>query len=160
MRFLYGKLSDPVPVVPSVGKQHRSGLETSQKFTSKPIVVGLTRRQRQPNRKAVGFHDRMNLLVNPPRDRPIDCRWFLRCMLMYADNGSVDHLDSRSGKCVYDTAPDTSPPPANEAVMASGVRAERLRRSTQKIPLRTHRSFTRGTSRGFLGSIGSMAAHS
>jgi hypothetical protein len=87
--FLYGKLSDPVPVVPSVGKQHRSGLETSQKFTSKPIVVGLTRRQRQPNRKAVGFHDRMNLLVNPPRDRPIDCRWFLRCMLMYADNGSV-----------------------------------------------------------------------
>jgi hypothetical protein len=65
MRFLYGKLSDPVPVVPSVGKQHRSGLETSQKFTSKPIVVGLTRRQRQPDRKAVGIHDRMNFAGQP-----------------------------------------------------------------------------------------------
>jgi len=32
-----------------------------------------------------------------------------------------------SCKCVYDTAPDTSLPPANEAVIASGVRAERLR---------------------------------
>jgi hypothetical protein len=42
-------------------------------------------------------------------------------MLMHADNG-VDHLESGimgsgimgSGKCVYDTAPDTSPPPADE----------------------------------------------
>jgi hypothetical protein len=35
---------------------------------------------------------------------------------MHADNG-VDHLESGimgSGKCVYDTAPDTSPPPADE----------------------------------------------
>jgi hypothetical protein len=32
---------------------------------------------------------------------------------MHADNGGVDHLDSGimgSGKCVYDAAPDTSPP--------------------------------------------------
>jgi len=51
---------------------------------------------------------------------------------MYADNGGVDHLDSRiagSGKSVYETAPDTSPPPASEAVIAGGVPAERLRQT-------------------------------
>ena len=47
---------------------------------------------------------------------------------MDADNGGVDHLDSGimgSGKCVYDAAPDTSPPPADEPVVASGVWAKR-----------------------------------
>jgi hypothetical protein len=37
------------------------------------------------------------LLVNPPRDRPIDCRWFLvmhASMLMHADDGGIDHLDN------------------------------------------------------------------
>jgi hypothetical protein len=51
-------------------------------------------------------------------------------MLMQADNGGVDHLDGGimgSGKCVYDAAPDTSPPPANKAVVASGVGAKRFR---------------------------------
>jgi len=53
-----------------------------------------------------------------------------RTMLMHADNGGVDHLDSRImgyGECIYDTAPDTSPPPANEAVVASGVWTKRSR---------------------------------
>jgi hypothetical protein len=51
-------------------------------------------------------------------------------MLMHSDNRDVDHLDSgivSDGKCVYDAAPDTSPPPADETVIASGIRAERLR---------------------------------
>src|ERR1700757_2279340 len=51
-------------------------------------------------------------------------------MLMHADNGGIDHLDSGilgSGKRVYDAAPDTSPPPLNEAVVARGVWAKRLR---------------------------------
>jgi hypothetical protein len=37
-------------------------------------------------------------------------------MLMHADNGGVDHLDSGivgSGKRVHDAAPDASPPPPN-----------------------------------------------
>jgi hypothetical protein len=40
-------------------------------------------------------------------------------MLMDADDGSVEHLDRcivGGGKYVYDKAPNTSPPPANEAV--------------------------------------------
>ena len=48
---------------------------------------------------------------------------------MYADNRGVDHLNSGvigSGKCVYDAAPDTSPPPPDEAVVACGVRTKRL----------------------------------
>ena len=51
-------------------------------------------------------------------------------MLMHADNRSVDHLDSGimgGGKCIYDTAPDAGPPPANEPVVANGVRTERFR---------------------------------
>src|SRR5262245_20739429 len=54
-------------------------------------------------------------------------------MLMDADNGGVDHLDSGimgSGKCVYDAAPDTSPPPADEPVVASGVWAKCHRQIT------------------------------
>jgi len=56
-------------------------------------------------------------------------------MLMHADNGCVDHLDSGvvgSGKYVYDAAPDTSPPPANKAIVASGVWAKRLRQITPR----------------------------
>ena len=50
-------------------------------------------------------------------------------MLMHADNGGVDHLDSDimgRGKCVYDAAPDTSPPSTDEAVVARGVWTKRL----------------------------------
>jgi hypothetical protein len=53
-----------------------------------------------------------------------------RRMLMHVDNGGVDHLDSAmvgSGKCIYDTAPYAGLPPANEAVVASGVRTKRFR---------------------------------
>jgi hypothetical protein len=72
------------------------------------------------------------------------------------------------GKCIYDTAPYAGPPPADEAVVASCVgpnAAGRSRqgapdRKTQKMPLRTRRSFTRGTPRDLFGSIGFMAAHS
>jgi hypothetical protein len=54
---------------------------------------------------------------------------------MDADNGGVDHLNSGimgSGKCVYDAAPDTSPPPADEPVVASGVWAKRHRQITPR----------------------------
>jgi hypothetical protein len=55
-------------------------------------------------------------------------------MLMHADNGGVDHLNSGimgRGKCVYDAASDTSPSPADEPVAASGVWAKRRR---QMVP--------------------------
>src|SRR5258706_12163827 len=51
-------------------------------------------------------------------------------MLMHADNGGIDHLDNcimGGGAGIYYTAQDTSPPPANEAVVASSVRAKRFR---------------------------------
>ena len=90
---------------------------------------------------------------------------------MHADNGGVDHLDSGimgSGKCGYDAAPDTSPPPADEPVVAVVYGPNTVGRSrqgapdrkTQKMPLRTRRSFTRGTQRGLFGSIGLKAVHS
>ena len=90
---------------------------------------------------------------------------------MHTDNRCVDHLHRcimGSGQCVHDPAPDASPPPAKEAVVVSGVRTEVIGqvaprcpdRKTQKMPLRTRRSFTRGTPRGLFGSIGLMAVHS
>lgn len=51
-------------------------------------------------------------------------------MLMHADNGGVNHLDSRimgGGQSIYDAGPYTGPPPADEAVVASGVRTKPLR---------------------------------
>ena len=54
---------------------------------------------------------------------------------MHADNGCVDHLDSGimgSGERVDDAPPYTSPPPPNEAVIASGVRTKRLGQITPR----------------------------
>jgi hypothetical protein len=58
-------------------------------------------------------------------------------MLMYTDNGGVDHLDSGvvgSGKRVYDAAPDASPPPADETVIAGRVRAKMIRQIAPRCP--------------------------
>src|ERR1700740_239291 len=48
---------------------------------------------------------------------------------MHTDNRGVDHLDSGimgSRKRIYDTGPDASPPPTDEAVVARSVRTEVL----------------------------------
>src|SRR5438552_13450821 len=92
-------------------------------------------------------------------------------VLMHADNRRVDHLhggvmSARQG--VHYPGPYARSTPANEAVVGSGVRTERIwqiaprcpDRKTQKMPLRTRRSLTRGTPCGLFGSIGLMAAHS
>jgi len=63
--FLDGKLPDPVGVVAAVSKQHRAGFQTRQQFSGKSIVMGLPRCQRQPYRKAIGVHERMNLAGQP-----------------------------------------------------------------------------------------------
>jgi hypothetical protein len=58
-------------------------------------------------------------------------------MLMHADKGRVDHLDSGvmgSRQGVYHAAPDTSPSPPNEAVVAGGVRTKRLGQITPGCP--------------------------
>jgi hypothetical protein len=55
----------------------------------------------------------------------LSCAMLLR-MLMHADNGGVDHLDSRHHGWqqvhLY-----TGPPPANKAVVASGAGTKRFR---------------------------------
>lgn len=46
-------------------------------------------------------------------------------MLMNADDGCVDHVDSScimgDGKCIYEAAPDACPAASKEAIVASGV---------------------------------------
>jgi hypothetical protein len=48
-------------------------------------------------------------------------------MLMHVDNGRVDHLHRSimsASQCVHDRGPNASTPPANEAVIAGGVRTK------------------------------------
>jgi hypothetical protein len=59
-----GKFSDPVGVIATIGKQHRSRLQARQ-FAGKPIVVGLTGRQREPDGQAIGINHRMNFARQP-----------------------------------------------------------------------------------------------
>jgi hypothetical protein len=92
-----GEYSDPVRVVASIGKQHRSRLQARQELAGKPIVMDLTGRQREAEGQAIGINQRMNLARQAaPRPAhglssiPSDA-----CtVLMYADNRGVDHLDS------------------------------------------------------------------
>lgn len=73
-----------------------------------------------------------------------------------------------AGQCAQKLGLHARPSPANEAIVAGGVGPKLSGRSrrgapdrkTQKMPLRTRRSFTRGTPRGLFGSIGLMADHS
>jgi hypothetical protein len=105
-------------------------------ISGKPNVMRLTGAQCQPYRQAIAIDQRMNsagqaTARSSHRLASIPCD--AGPMLMHADNGGVDHLDSGimgSGKCVYDAAPDTSPPPADEPVVASGVWAKRSRQIT------------------------------
>ena len=58
-------------------------------------------------------------------------------VLVHAHNGGIDHLHRRimtGGQRVHDLVPDASPPPPNEAIVASGIGTERLR---QVAPWRT-----------------------
>jgi len=89
---------------------------------------------------------------------------------MHANNRGVDHLDSGimgSRKCGYDAAPDTGPPPTDEAVVACGVRTKHLgevmpRRSGAQDPEDAIEDTTvvhpRNTTR--LVRLGLMAIHS
>src|SRR6516165_6356738 len=136
--------------------------------------MGLTGAQRQPYRQTIAIDHRMDFARQAaagPSHRLALVPCDAGSMLMHADNGGVDHLDSGimgGGKCVYDAAPDTSPPPADEPVVAVVYGPNTVGRSrqgapdrkTQKMPLRTRRSFTRGTQRGLFGSIGLKAVHS
>jgi hypothetical protein len=98
--------------------------------------MGLTGAQRQPYRQTIAIDHRMDFARQAaagPSHRLALVPCDAGSMLMHADNGGVDHLDSGimgSGKCVYDAAPDTSPPPADEPVVASGVWAKRSRQIT------------------------------
>jgi hypothetical protein len=58
-------------------------------------------------------------------------------VLMNAHNGRVDHLDGcimSSSHCVHDPAPNASPTPPNEAIVASGVGAELMRQIAPRCP--------------------------
>src|SRR5215470_11103538 len=86
--------------------------------------MGLTRAQRQPYRQTIAIDHRMDFAGQAaagPSHRLALVPCDARSMLMHADNGGVDHLDSGilgSGKRVYNAAPDTSPLSPNEAVIA------------------------------------------
>src|SRR5262249_61662012 len=92
-------------------------------------------------------------------------------VLMHSHDGCIDHLHRNimdCSQCIHDLVPDASPSPANEAIVTSRIGPNVSGRSrhgapdlkTQKMPLSTRRSFTRGTPRGLFGRNGLMAVHS
>src|SRR5262245_24395592 len=93
--------------------------------------MGLTGAQREPYRQTIAIDHRMDFARQAaagPSHQLAMVSSDAGSMLMHADNGGVDHLDSsimRSGKRFYDAAPNTGPPPPDEAVVASGVWAKR-----------------------------------
>jgi hypothetical protein len=98
--------------------------------------MGLTGAQRQPYRQTIAIDHRMDFARQAaagPSHRLALVPCDAGSMLMHADNGSVDHLDSGImgvGKRFYDAAPNTGPPPPDEAVVASGIQAKRRRQIT------------------------------
>jgi hypothetical protein len=93
--------------------------------------MGLTGAQRQPYRQTIVVDHRMDFARQTaagPSHRLALVPCYAGSMLMHADNGGLDHLDS--GKGVYDAAPNTSPPLSDEPVVASGVWAKRRRQIT------------------------------
>jgi len=98
-----------------------------------PIVVRFTSRQCEPDRQAVGIDHRMNL-AGQPASRPSHGLFSVpsdaRTVLMHADNRGVDHLHGgvmSAGECAHDLGPDARSSPANEAIVASGVRTKVVR---------------------------------
>src|ERR1700724_3682440 len=87
--------------------------------------MGLTGAQRQPYRQTIAIDHRMDFARQAaagPSHRLALVPCDAGSMLVNAANGGVDHRDSGimgSGKCVYDAAPDPSPPPADAPVSAS-----------------------------------------
>src|ERR1700761_9765081 len=98
--------------------------------------MGLTRAQRQPYRQTIAIDHRMDFARQAaagPSHRLALVACDAGSMLMHADNGGVDHLGSSNmggGKRFYDAAPNTGPPPPNEASVASGVWTKRRRQIT------------------------------
>lgn len=99
--------------------------------------MGLTVRQFKANRHSVGI-DASVYFGRQPASRPAHQPCFgparATAVLMYADNGSVDHLDGavmgfREG--LHDRVPDASHPPTNKPVVASRVRPKGLRQIAQ-----------------------------
>jgi hypothetical protein len=90
---------------------------------------------------------------------------------MHPHNRSVDYLHRSimgGSQDVHDSGPHASPSPANETVVAGGVRTELIghvapRRSGAQHPedaIEDTPVVTRGTPRGLFGSISLIAAHS
>jgi hypothetical protein len=126
------------------------------------------------DRQAIGVHHRINLagqaasrasygVSSIPSDSGT--------VLVRAHAGGIDHLHGcvvGPGKSAHYLGPDARASPTKENDCSrsctdrsclAGRGHGAPDRNTQKIPLRTRRSFTRGT-RGLFGSIGLIAAHS
>src|SRR3954447_4017922 len=136
--------------------------------------MGFTGAQRQPYRQTLAINQRMDF-ARQAAAGPSHRLELVFCdagsMLMHSDNRGVDHLNRGivgSGKCVYNAAPDTSPPPADETVIAGRVRTKMIRQIAPRCPgsqdpedaVEDTSIVYRGTPRGLFGSIGLMANHS
>src|SRR5262249_5287231 len=97
----------------------------SQQDRAEPVVVCLTTSEAEPYRQAVAVHNDMDLAGQPATRSTNKLAAVVSdadTMLVHADDGRIDHLHRRivsHRQRSRNPVPDTRPPPANEAIVAS-----------------------------------------
>jgi hypothetical protein len=87
--------------------------------------VRLTGRKGEMDRQAIGVYHRVNLARQAPSRAThvlVIVVGDAGSVLVHAHDGGIDHLHRRvmtGGQCIHDPVPHSSPPPANEAIVAS-----------------------------------------
>jgi hypothetical protein len=130
--------------------------------------------QAEPDRETLPVDDRLDFGREPsPRatETMISTPFCGRSLLARPDGSAVDHLDvavvsDRNG--IHQPVPYTRFAPSHEAIVEGGAWAvavgqiapQRAECSTQKMPLSTRRSSTRGAPLGLFGSNGAITRHS
>jgi hypothetical protein len=119
------KRPDPAGIV-SISKEHDSRRKTAEQCWTKPVVMSLARRDAQSEGKALAVNHYMQLArqASPRASYSLVAAvGDAGSMLVDSEHWRVDHLRSgivRDRQGLHDPAPDAGPPPANEAIIASG----------------------------------------
>jgi hypothetical protein len=119
------KCPDPVRVVAAICKQPRATREVSQQDREEPVVVRLTSSEAELHRQTIAVYHDMNLAGQPTTRATQMLAPVIGdagTVLVHADDGRIDHLHRcivNGSQRIHDLIPNASPPPANEAIIAS-----------------------------------------
>jgi hypothetical protein len=101
--------------------------QSAEQNQTQPIVVGLTWRESEMDRQAIGVHDRVNFARQASSRATHILVIVVRnagSVLVHAHDGGIDHLHCRimtGGQRIHDLVPDASLPPPNEAIVTGSA---------------------------------------